>query len=72
MKIVIGTVVFVTLFMGGYVMADRSQRTDLILRPECLIKPVELIDCDVTSNPPKCAHVNVSYRASCAEIRITK
>lgn len=47
----------------------RGPEVNIIVRPECLTKPVTLVDCN-SDNPPKCRTAKVPFKASCAEFQV--
>jgi hypothetical protein len=65
--------IFVLLawFLSGCAHKSSAAKVNIILRPECLTKPIVLEDCD-SSEPPKCKNSHIAYKSTCAEIQVTK
>jgi hypothetical protein len=51
--------------------AKRQVGTNLLIAPECLKKPVEMLGCD-DMNPPKCRKALISYKKGCEVVEAAK
>lgn len=61
-------IVFVAVALG-----ETRQRVDLIVKQDCLNKPIHFTDCDLSGPGTKCKGMEpLDYRKACAEIRIVK
>lgn len=54
------------------VTESAPQRVDLIIRKECLRKPIVTEDCDLVSIPMTCKRILIDYDPSCAQVVIVK
>lgn len=69
---VVALLLCMAMLLGVRVLGEGRQRVDLIVRADCLIKPLHFEDCDL-SNPDmdKCKKMEPpEFRHSCSEIRI--
>lgn len=48
---------------------QKKAQINIILAPECLTKPVVLVNCN-SDVPPKCKSVNVAFKKDCGVVEV--
>ena len=72
MKCSLGIAVLALSVLSGCAARRTPQAFRAIVNANCLTAPIIMRDCDFASDPPRCRHVELSYRPGCAEIQVTK
>jgi len=48
-----------------------TQRVNVILETSCVIKPIRLLNCDLSGSKPICEKIEVTFRPGCGQIEVT-